>query len=561
MGLAFAVRAWSQESDSQAGSQELVKQEVFREVAPGALLIRDSSEVILTSAEDGSKLIGKIGWKAGSFRMGLEASARLQEGAEEVELLNLDGVSGGATVSGQISYVHLQKRKGEHFSAVCDEHQRLVACNLRLDRTGDSSGAKRGLELCSGTCEKIPLIAPEECTIEGFEKKKALSDELAKKALPVEGCQRISVPWDELAENASQEALNAACAELSKLTGQAPLPEAFSRTTAELWPLKVSQTCDKESLKKAAEAAVESWMVSKSKELEDQAQKLETEADRLAKTAASVSDERVKGELKGQSEQSSRAAVKARAEKASLRPPLLLEKPEAWLEAKGSEKLKLVCQSFNAPSADLFLNTTGNDNECDLQTLLARAEKIPSAHRAYLRRIAVERSNWIPWTFTVRGSTARQGFNFVEMSNLDKTIKQSENNTSLGVYASTLFAGTRFSLGVERKRAFEGKAKTTLCRPLAGTDAQVCNPAVIGAPEAAESEVGRFEIRRFVASDFALAGRYLYDFDKKDWETHALLYFLRSEKKGLNGGIDLSYDSTDEWNARLFIGTSFSLEG
>lgn len=302
-------------------------------------------------------------------------------------------------------------------------------------------------------------------------------------------------------------------------------------------------------------------MTAKRAELEAQAKNLEAENRSLCQVATRQSDAAVKAEIERLARKAAEGAVEARASAATLRLPPLLADPAAWLEAEIGKRLQVMCQGFNAPSTDLFLNTTGNDNECDLETLLARGEKLPHAHRAYLRRIAVTRSNWIPWTFTVRGSAARQSFSFVEVSDLGKTIKQSENDTSVGLYASTLFEGTFYSLGLERKREFEGQAKTTLCRPLAGTDALICNPAVLGSPEPTDSEVGRFEVRRFVATDFALAGRYLYDFDKDDWEAHALLYFLRSEKKGLNGGIDLSYDSTDEWNARLFIGTSFSLEG
>ncbi len=47
---------------------------------------------------------------------------------------------------------------------------------------------------------------------------------------------------------------------------------------------------------------------------------------------------------------------------------------------------------------------------------------------------------------------------------------------------------------------------------------------------------------------------------ENEWEFHALLYILQSKEKGLNGGIDVAYDTFFEnTTVRVFIGQSFSI--
>jgi hypothetical protein len=180
---------------------------------------------------------------------------------------------------------------------------------------------------------------------------------------------------------------------------------------------------------------------------------------------------------------------------------------------------------------------------------------------------------------TFRGGTANKGFKFVDPDALPgfTTFEQLENGVqsetehdSLFGVAGTLQHGANFwRLGYDRKNVHSGGDPADACVPAAaGSSVQRCVSVVLGKPKRVEENVAAIEYRRLVTSRFGLSARALFLDEavrqnksvSDEWEGHLVLYFLTHATRGLNGGIDIAYDSFSKNPvARLFIGQSFNL--
>jgi hypothetical protein len=183
------------------------------------------------------------------------------------------------------------------------------------------------------------------------------------------------------------------------------------------------------------------------------------------------------------------------------------------------------------------------------------------------------------WAVTFRGGADNKDFKFVDpdalpdfttFEELENGVQSESEHDSLFGIAGTLQSGANFvRFGYDRKNVHSGDAPADACLPAAaGSSVQRCVSVVLGKPKRVEENVATIEYRRLVTSRLGLSARALFLDEtvrqnepvSDEWEGHLVLYFLTHATKGLNGGIDVAYDSfSRDTVARIFIGQSFNL--
>ncbi|MCP3958420.1 MAG: hypothetical protein GY719_11255 [bacterium] len=567
------------EAEAEAEDVRALQKEALSDRSPGALIQQRGSTWSLVSDEDGGKLVGRVTWadEDNSNIFEVEAAATLQKGAEEVELLDLDGLAGGdASIKGKwaISGEWEKKEQADgqgSFLDLCDELNPVLDDQVAKERGG-----------CDGRFERIEK---ESCTYEYLQ------------SLPGE--------WPIAADKGRSAALQAGCDELAKLNPKLkfhpvdydlivipnPQPEVRYCNRAGLW--EAARETD-EDLDRAYQAATGELA-----ELEAEKQQLIEELAWLEARFAGESSVEERAAIAAQRhaksqdiETADQKVAEKKAEQKKLRPASLKSRPDelvssegelnpwSWLDGKIGEKVAVVCKSYNQPDRAGQIRTFGNDQTCDTEGIPKAIEAIEERklrskyYRDYVSAIPVR-----VWFLTFSAGATNRDFKYLDPSAIPAVAtftevgalikSESELDTSIGVSWSAQMGNHFLRFGYEYRNKYNGGSSAELCAPLeTGGDVTRCFDTTAGAPTKIDQNVGMLEWRRYLTGNLGLRFQAFYideDFRRNmavenEWEFHALLYFLRNKEQGLNGGLDIAHDTFfDKTTARVFIGQSFNI--
>lgn len=528
--------------------------------SPGALLIAgDEGSWSLVSDGKDSRVIARIGWQSNSgvFAAGIESSAKLQKDSPETDLLNLEGFAGGdASVSGQVSFRGFFDRPGGKLLSACEQINLALERQIREERDG-------------------------------------IAEPLRGEACTVAALQDVGGTWASEADKVLLDAQAWACGELAKLNPNIVL-------TLPNTPLQGRRPDDpKTRFGKTGDCTDEAFIEAAGKERERREAEAKAKAEAAKKERADLLDRiaandaafaetsDLKRREKLAQERSELAALLAAQEQiiagsegALEDLPKLLRKPAETLAAKKAELLAAVCKRLNEPDRSAELILVGNDQGCELGRIEKSIASLSDPRvRDRLRWKVVANLPAAVWAVTFRGGIDNKSFKFVDPDALPgfTTFEQLENGVqsetehdSLFGIAGTLQLGANFwRLGYDQKDVHSGGDPTDACVPAAaGSSVQRCINVIHGKPKKAEENIAAVEYRRLLTSRLGLSTRAFF-LDKAvrknepvsgEWEGHLVLYFLTHATNGLNGGIDIAYDTHfKDTVARLFIGQSFNL--
>jgi hypothetical protein len=239
------------------------------------------------------------------------------------------------------------------------------------------------------------------------------------------------------------------------------------------------------------------------------------------------------------------------------------------LEAKQQEAMKAACQKRLAiASGTPFITSTTPLNNCFLTTLLDFAAT--STKPNYWQRRALRAIPITLWYVTLEGTRVDQTFKFLDMNDTFKSKSVGSDSTSLNLKASIFTRGWLFTLGGNHQKRLTASPTSQVCLPISGTSALSCNQAALAGPKETTSNLVRAEVKTLAGSLGGVTLRSIYDTNQHDWEHHLIVHFLRNPKQGLNGGLDLQYNTDpvaagvsthkdDHFTARLFAGIKFGL--
>lgn len=189
---------------------------------------------------------------------------------------------------------------------------------------------------------------------------------------------------------------------------------------------------------------------------------------------------------------------------------------------------------------------------CDISDL-------PQSLRPRARRL--QHLTDTPWLVGVSGSISRTTFDYQD----PPLSSQSANETSwsgiarLGYYTEAFgFIIGRYS----QKRAFHpGSGPTELCSPLSGTESLTCSDVVLRKPIANSARAVSLEFRRGYGNGLALAPVISREMKAGGITTVTVpVYFLRTEKGGLSGGVKAGWQSDSrDVTIAVSVGTVFDL--
>ena len=220
------------------------------------------------------------------------------------------------------------------------------------------------------------------------------------------------------------------------------------------------------------------------------------------------------------------------------------------------------------PVDKLFLMGNPATNNCRLSSVLEFAAKSPTPGRWYRKALGT-----IPlqlWYVTLEGSMTDQTFKYLDPEEEFSEKADSSDSWSAGLTVSRFNRGRMLSLGVSRQTRYKASSSTELCLPLGESAAFNCRTTALAGPDRKDADLLRGEVRQLLGRHVGASLRAIYDLDDSEWELHGIFHFLRDPEKGLNGGIDLQYNTLplnadasgqggDHFTARLFVGTKFEL--
>ena len=122
-----------------------------------------------------------------------------------------------------------------------------------------------------------------------------------------------------------------------------------------------------------------------------------------------------------------------------------------------------------------------------------------------------------------------------------------------------------WTLGVGRKRVWQGDSSADFCFDGEADDPLLCSSAALGPPSRTDTQVYDLQWARLIRPQFGVQAQIFFEDEKDILNPHFKMFFIPQSEK-LRGGLDLSYtegadDSTEGFNARLFVGVPFDLKG
>ncbi|HVF58215.1 MAG TPA: hypothetical protein VNJ70_00140 [Thermoanaerobaculia bacterium] len=476
----------------------------------------------LESGKEGTFLTGKLG-----FTRNIGAEKKLLslvtfrapfETKEEVGFLNLDGLTGSTAAALKFTLEHTEivtrgdgTLAGESLNDICNDVNEEITADFRETR---------------------PLLDKvEECTEEGVR---------ASPILEVEFTQR------------KNNALWAMCEDINKKKGIDLLaPPGEDRATIPGYRATCSVEtivqAREEDVRKAIEKKAAIRLVNKKKSL------AELQEEELTKACEEFNKARSEGRIKECSAANlARSAV------------------EEEVTAKNREALVVACQE-ELVVPDLRLFRTGNSvsNTCLLSSLLDFA--FTSRKPAYWYRRTLRSFPVRLWYWTIDGTRTDQTFKFFDPNANFVSKSSGSDSTRYEGSLSLFYRGWFYSVGAGQQKQFKASPSLQVCFPRENSPGALnCVAGALAGPTERDLTFARGEIRTFLRPNVGATLRGIYDTDAAEWELHTILHFLRNPQAGLNGGIDLQYNTAainrstpnprgEHFTVLLFVGSKFNL--
>ena len=563
----------SEEEDRE--DKKAARTEALSDRTPGTFSPTEGTDLSLIATEEGGRAVGRVTWSPGdTYRtiFSLEASAPLDENNDEVELLNLDGLSSGkSSVKAYVSFSgSWQRGEAGDLRSFCIATNKALEHELAVARK--SSTCSRNNEDCKdpATCGEhdhtFERISREECTRSTLRRK--------------------GESWREAVAQADAAALQAGCEAIAKIAkDQTPLEAARLRS----FGFKPAEECTASSLEKAIREAYDELVVKKKRVLSEEASKLQEEVGALAVELRRAENPDERAEIKKKMQETARkltekeeelTALQGRVAKLQAGGSPLVEDPAKWIAAKRQEKLDPVCRRFNYPDRKHHIVVDGDGAKCIMSEIPAAISAISDLdlRNRFSRELSRE-SRFSVWFLTFTAGANNRDFKFLTdealssvstFSDLEEAIKKdTKEDTSLGVRWSVQLGGHLLGVGYEYRNKFVGAGVGQYCVPIATDGTTIrCLETESGAPLKIDQNLGLLEWRTYPTSQLGLRLRlYFIDEDfrlkteiEDEWELQARLYFLRNKENGLSGGIDVTYDTAfKDVGVRAFIGQSFNI--
>jgi hypothetical protein len=554
--------------------------------SPGAFLIggNEGSWSLVSDGKD-SRLIARLGWQSvsGEVALGIESSASLQEEAPETEFLNLDGLASGDTsVTGQISFRRFFERRRETL---------LEGGELAhgVDQ-GDTRASSEGMLL--SVCEQVNLAIEKQ-----IREERGDAEPLHGGTCTLEALENVGGTWSTEADKVTIDSQAWACNELAKLNPDIVL----TLPNASLKGLNAPETrfgktgdCTDKTFIEAAER--ERAQRESSSEVVD----IKAKAEVAKKERASLLDRIAANDAAFAAASDATQREKLARERLDLEPlvgvqeriiaegeslleshlPKLIMKPAEVLAAKRAELLGAACRRYNEPDRSAELVLIGFDQGCELGRIEKAITGLSDPRvRDRLRWAVVANLPAAVWAVTLRAGMDNKDFKFVDAAalpnfatfdELTAGVKSESDIDSLFGVAATLQHGVNFlRIGYDLRNVHNGGTPAEACAPAGlGSTVQRCTSVILGQPKGSEENVATIEYRRLLTSRLGLSGKAFFLHEavrnnkvvSSEWEGRLTLYFLAHATRGLNGGVDIAYDTVvEDVRARLFIGQSFNL--
>jgi hypothetical protein len=160
--------------------------------------------------------------------------------------------------------------------------------------------------------------------------------------------------------------------------------------------------------------------------------------------------------------------------------------------------------------------------------------------------------------------SARYEANRSKFSHLDDALVQQDPHHTSGAFLVDVgfltSGGTLVTAGYRYADVWKAKSSVSLCRPISGTDAASCAPAILTAPTEKKTHGFEAQAKRFVTRNIAAQVVWAIDQDRH-WQIDVPVYFIPDkDSKGLTGGLVASYQREEKrWDVSVFVGQRFTL--
>lgn len=208
-----------------------------------------------------------------------------------------------------------------------------------------------------------------------------------------------------------------------------------------------------------------------------------------------------------------------------------------------------------APACEKLAALRGDTNTgCTLQELRAAEKETGQALVPFID----------PGTalfLTARAKGAREDIDFLDATTLEPaSLKTSSSALTIAVGWLTR---NNWMVGANYRHEdiFESADAVDVCRPIAGTNASRCTPAVIGVPRENKSELWQLEIRKFMGRNLAISPRLTRNITTAVTGFEFPLYFIKAgDGKGLTGGVIAGWRSDQRGpSVVLFVGQALGI--
>lgn len=159
------------------------------------------------------------------------------------------------------------------------------------------------------------------------------------------------------------------------------------------------------------------------------------------------------------------------------------------------------------------------------------------------------------------GSLSPETFRFVGADDLRSRPDQKHASWSANAIAGVVLStNTTLTGSYKRQIAYRAGKKVQTCSPFNSAGTLTCTDNIVGAPTAGKSTILSVEIRRFIATSFAIAPKLNRDLTKNVTGVELPIYVLQDKNGGLTGGVILGWRSdTRAFTASAFIGPVLKL--
>lgn len=553
LGRLFALIALAPASlQAGAGGQSTVQKHL--EVVDPRTSAGAGQGATVLLASDGSKtsLIGRLGWAASSWSLGLTLETPVEKPDEqEATLADESGLEASTVATVSVSrLLHVSASQAD--TAVCEEFNRLTR-----DAYRDSLHLKR----------PSAKVTPDSCRPENVSQLGDFGDN----ALRQSRTQALQATCDELTKLGLYPPTLNEKDWVRSLAGDSQAPAYLPESCGSVDPTEVEAQLGR---LEAATSEFRSVAGGSKRAVDDLLETLKTNHDAAMKAwDATPVDQRtpaVRSSLVASAEKIGSLEVQAKSEAA--------KDPRMWFELELRKRLLDECSKADGVPLEKLVDVTdqsSSDKGCEVAPFQKMVASSGLSRRDKSRLALEAQEKLLPRVLyaTAAVSGGNETFEYRKSGTLEAT-KESRINRSFTGAVTRASGIDGWTLGHSWRKVYEGGKKVQLCEPVPGATSTVCTSAVLTAPtrDQEDQSLSFLEYRRYASVHLAIGGRIFYRHDPDQWGVRSTWFFLTKGTVGLDGGIDLGYDGKTEvvssegkktesggFVARLFVGRKFEL--